>query len=131
MSGTGVTSYLRLALLLGGLLLLCVSSAGGVTCHLCIGTACNDPFQDSASILKCNGTICVKTKTEASGTNAVGRGCVETSASLGCDSASAGGVTATICYCNTELCNGGPASSVVSYGAMLLLMVVAYQLVKY
>jgi len=59
------------------------------------------------------------------------RGCIDTSVSYRCDSASVGGETGTICYCNTDLCNGGLASSVLSYGAMLLMMLVGYQSVKY
>lgn len=64
-------------------------------------------------------------------TNTIVRHCAS-SGSLGCDSATSGDDTATICYCNTDYCNGAVMTTsfghVIMAVAVLINVIIAYLL---
>lgn len=82
--------------------------ATAIKCYVCVG--CNDPFDASASgILKktCMGS-CMKTKLD----NNVARQCSDGKMDSDCKEEEREGHEGALCFCNTDLCNGGDRLSV-------------------
>ncbi|CAF1378193.1 unnamed protein product [Adineta steineri] len=98
----------------------CISVVNTYQCYSCDGFSngdCNDPFNATGTITDRDkmtagpGEVCMKIKIETKGgtliergTNSIGASCI--GGQNGCKKQKESGVTATICCCTSDICNG-------------------------
>lgn len=92
------------------MLAIFIPSSQAYRCYSCSSILDSNCITPTTATDTCTGDSCFKLKSEsAGGTTTVVRGCYSTSRSstVGCESASASGITSHSCVCESNLCNGG------------------------
>lgn len=108
-----------------------IAASQAITCFFCAG--CDDPFSPSSSSQTCEGDLCSKAQYKSGDSDVTARGCAAQSAgSTGCKSASYEGQSGTVCYCDTDKCNGATMTSsfghVITAVALIISVVIGYLL---
>jgi len=111
----------------------CIDVVHSLTCYSCesiLSANCKDPFTGT-SVSTCTGQQCYKSGSTVGSVTSISRSCgVRISTQDKCETTSVAGVTATVCYCNSDLCNSAHnsrrASPVLPLAvALLTVMLIA------
>jgi len=100
-------------------LLLHAHSVDSLQCYMCVSGVgsypCNDPFKPDGNYPRCTtvgNQVCSKSKVNSD----VVRGCApQLGQPLGCQHASESGQTVHQCFCNTDLCNSAPRTTLTTF----------------